>query len=491
MNFLLNGEAVTLSEVEPTLSVLRLLRERLAHTACKEGCAEGDCGACTVVIAELTDNGDDLHFRTVNACIQFAPALDGKALFTAAGLPHNEQSLHPLQQALVEHHGSQCGYCTPGFVMSMWQLYLDHSGRESRPSASETRQALAGNLCRCTGYKPILEAARAMFDLPVVDVDRRSLIAKLRDLQRPSCLSMVSAAAIQNGRFQAPKTLNGILQWRAQHPEATVLAGATDIGLWVTKQQKDLPEILYLGECKALQTATIDARTNSLAIGGGASLTVAYELICQDYPQLAELAERFASPPIRNCGTLGGNLVNGSPIGDSSPWLIALGATVECQSLAATRTIRLEDFYLRYGVNALAKDEILTAIHIPRPTKKQRFRAYKVAKRFDSDISAVCAAFCIELDDDEVVSARVAFGGMAGTVHRARGCEHALLGHPWNQTTLRAAQSALTSDYQPLSDWRASAENRRRVAANLLQRFYLETRSEKPLSATQVSVFAE
>lgn len=483
IRFLLNGELVVIERVKPTLSVLAYLRERERLTGTKEGCAEGDCGACTVVVGEL--RGDDLVLKAVNACIQFLPTLDGKALFTVEYLRHQAGGgLHPVQRAMVDHHGSQCGFCTPGFVMSLWNLYNSYEANDERPSDAELRTSLTGNLCRCTGYRPILEAGQAMFDLPKVALEREAIKDQLTALQRPSMLSYQRDGA----SFHAPRTLDELIRLRSKLRKATILAGGTDVGLWVNKQLRDLGDIIFIGEVDELKEIREDSE--HVRIGAGVSLTDAYAALVRYYPEATEMWERFASVPIRNAGTLGGNIANGSPIGDSMPWLIVLGAEAVLCSTAGTRTLPLEDLYLDYMKNDMAADEIVQAMLVPLPGSDQVFRTYKLAKRFDSDISAVCAAFSIIVENGDITEAKVAFGGMAATPKRAKLCERAMIGRPWNEATMSSAMDALAGDYTPLSDMRASADNRLQSAQNLLHRFYLETRPDHPLPADQLSVFA-
>ncbi len=485
IRFILGGKIVSVDAVAPTKTVLAHLRETLGRPGTKEGCAEGDCGTCTVVVGELCDG--HIRMKPVNSCIQFLPTLDGKALFTVEDLRQSDGSLHPVQEAMVGCHGSQCGFCTPGFVMSLWNVYLQHmdSGvKDSRPTEAEIRSALTGNLCRCTGYRPIIEAGTKMFDLPKVEFDQNTLRANLLAIKRDTSLSV----EYESQHFFAPKSLAELLQLRANYPKATILAGCTDIGLWVNKQFRNLGDIISIGEVVELKT--ISKSASALTIGAGASLTDAYAALKSIYPEMNEMWERFASLPIRNAGTLGGNVANGSPIGDSMPALIALGASVTLASVAGNRTLPLEELYLGYMKNAIASVEVLTAINIPLPGLALQFRTYKVSKRFDSDISAVCAAFSFQLENDLISNARVAFGGMAATPKRAASTEAVLNGQPWNEATARAAMTALAIDYAPLSDMRASSEYRLSTAQNLLYRFYLETRLSEPLPANSVSVFA-
>ena len=482
IRFLLNGELVTVAGVEPTRTVLSYLREDRRCTGTKEGCAEGDCGACTVVVAEL--DGEDVRTKTVNACIQFVPTLDGKALFTVESVRQPNGDLHPVQRALVDCHGSQCGFCTPGFVMSLWSAYLDHEQSGIRPDRGKLRSALTGNLCRCTGYRPILVAGEQMFDLPSVAFERAGLRKKLQAIRRDDTLVYEHG----NTRFHAPRTIEQLTRLRADNPDATILAGCTDIGLWVNKQFRELGDIIYIGEVAELQS--IQSGDGVVRVGAGVSLTDAYEELVAHYPQAGEMWERFASLPIRNAGTLGGNVANGSPIGDSMPWLIAVGARVLLRNAERARIVPMEDLYVDYMKSSALPDEIVEALEVPLPAADQQFRTYKLSKRYDSDISAVCAAFSIRLEGDRIRDARVAFGGLAATPKRAADCESVLVGRIWNEETARLAMEALARDYAPLTDMRASAGYRARTAANLLYRFYLETRPEKPLSAVTVSVFA-
>ena len=486
IRFYYRGAVQEVRDVAPTQTILQHLREDLHCTGTKEGCAEGDCGACTVVIGSLEDG--KLNLKAVNSCIQFTPTLDGKALFTVEDLQQQDGSLHPVQQALVECHGSQCGFCTPGFAMSLWGMYLKQeshglSGRQ--PSRCQIDDALSGNLCRCTGYRPIIDAARRMVELPPSAFDRAALAERLQLLQRAHGFSYEAKGA----RFYTPRTLDELVQLRAEHPAALLLAGSTDVGLWVTKQMRELNEIIYLGQVDALKT--VHEADGMLTIGAGVTLDDAYAAVCRHYPaELGEMWQRFASLPIRNAGTLGGNVANGSPIGDSMPWLIALGSKVVLRGAAGERELALEDFYLGYQQKDLRAGEFVQAVRIPLPQAGRQFRTYKLAKRFDQDISAVCAAFAVTLDGANVASARIAFGGMAATPRRAAAAEAALVGQPWNEAALRAAMAAMAQDYAPLSDMRASSHYRMQAAQNLLRRFWLETRVEDPLPATAVNAFA-
>ena len=514
IRFFHRGAVVEVGGVHPTRTVLDWLREDARCTGTKEGCNEGDCGACTVVIGELPEHSDapqgavrGLALRTVNACIQFLPTLHGKALFTvedlkAADAPPKAGVLHPAQQALVECHGSQCGFCTPGFVMSLWSAYEHHNACGTQPTRQELADELSGNLCRCTGYRPILDAGQRMFDLPTVALDTAPVVAALQGIQGEASAAQDTFSyaapnpAQRTDHFHAPRTLEALATLREQHPKAQLLAGSTDVGLWVNKMFRDLGDIIYVGdvqEMKTVEERDSDSHNGGreLYIGAGASLTSAWGALAQRVPSLQDVFLRFASPPIRNAGTMGGNVANGSPIGDSPPILMALDAQIELRKGTRVRRMLLEDFYTDYMKNQLEAGEFVQGMAVPLQAMERQVRGYKISKRFDCDISALCGGFSIEVGSDNTVAAlRLAFGGMAGTVKRAALAEAALLGQPWTQEKVRAAQAALAHDFQPLSDMRASAAYRLQVAQNLLQRFWLETRTDQPLPSTLTSVFS-
>jgi xanthine dehydrogenase small subunit len=485
IRFVHRGALVEVSGVPVTTSVLNWLREHAACTGTKEGCNEGDCGACTVMVGELA--GDAVHWRTVNACLQFLPTLDGKALRTVEDLPHD----HPAPQAMVACHGSQCGFCTPGFVVSLAACYERHLDADTVPSRRELADALAGNLCRCTGYRPILDAGEAMFQAPACRPDMASTIALLRSLQADAPLHYAApnpaTGAIET--CDAPRTLDDLAAHVAAAPQATILAGSTDIGLWVNKQLRLLPALTYVGAVPELKR--IGLADGVLHIGAGAALEEAWAALAALVPALREMGQRFASPPVRHAGTMGGNLTNGSPIGDSAPVLMALDAALVLRHGAAERRLPLDGFYLDYMKNQRRPGELLVRIDVPLPAPGTMLRAYKLSKRRDCDISGLACGLSITLDGDRVHAARLAFGGLAGTVKRARHAEAALTGRPWTETTLEAAQAALAQDFQPLTDLRGSAGYRMRSARALLRRFWLETRPVDPLpaSATQVWSF--
>lgn len=465
IRFLLNGAPRAVSGIDPNTTVLEYLRgtERLCGT--KEGCAEGDCGACTVVLA-ASDGAGAITYTPLNSCIQLLPTVDGKHLITVEGLKGTDGSLHPVQRAMVEAHGSQCGFCTPGFVMSLFAL----RHRTTTPSREETLQALAGNLCRCTGYRPILDAAGAMGDADDrFDAAAPATAAALAGLRRTRGLAYFHGRSA----FFAPRRLDELRDILKSLPEATLLAGGTDLGLWITKQHRRFPCIVSLTEIEALKR--IERNATHLEIGAGASWAACAEALAQLDPSFGEFLLRFASVQIREAATVGGNIANASPVGDGPPALIALGARLVLAGPDGEREIALEDFFQAYRRTDLRRGEIVARIRVPIPAPATTFAAWKVSKRFDQDIAAVCGAFALHFVDGHIARARIAFGGMAAIPARAKQAEAAMAGQPWTLATAQAAAAALDKDFAPIGDARASRDYRLRVARNLLLRLYHES----------------
>ena len=487
VRFVLDGALVEAPGRTADTTLLDFLRESQGCTGVKEGCAEGDCGACTVVLGEL--DGARLRWRSINACIRLLPSVDGREVITAQGLAEKEGPLHPVQQAMVDCHGSQCGFCTPGFVMALFCHYLQMQDGMRTAGREELLDTLSGNLCRCTGYRPIIEAGEKMASYAehapyrTEDFFSSERVERLRALQRPDGLRLPD--------YLAPVSVDAFAAAFDAQPDALILAGGTDVGLWVTKQLRRLPAVIAVNEVKDLQAITVSGGNmdgastvgTSMVIGAAVALEDAFAALLPWYPQLAEMWRRFGSRPIRHSGTLCGNLANGSPIGDSLPALMAMGARLRLRRGTQTRTVALEDFYLAYQKKDLARGEFVEAVCVLAPDPAANYAFYKVSKRKDQDISAVCAGFALVRDGARVTAARLAYGGMAATARRAKHAEQALLGQDWSETTVRAAMAALDLDFAALTDMRASKDYRSAVAANLLYRFWLETRDGAPRAA--------
>ena len=465
IRLILNGRPIAIRDVAPTTTLLDWLREHRALTGTKEGCNEGDCGACTVAVRWL--EGERLVTRPVNACIQLLPMLHGREIVTVEHLAAPDGTLHPVQDAMASLHGSQCGFCTPGIVMSLWAAYRS----EPRPDLARACDLLAGNLCRCTGYGPILDAAAAMHDRPAPGWESSDAQAAeaLHALNTPGPLVYEA----EGRRFLAPTDLDALADLVAAHPEATILGGATDVGLWVTKRLFDPITIIHTG--RVAELAEIRTDDAGLWIGAAVTYAAAADAIAALYPDMGELIRRIGSVQVRTAGTLGGNIANGSPIGDMPPALIAAGATLVLRHGRARREMPLEAFFLSYGKQDRAPGEFVEALRLPRPAAPGRLRCYKVSKRFDQDITAVCGCFDVALDGATVTAARLAFGGMAGTPTRAAAAEAALIGKPFDTAAIDAAAQALVQDFTPLTDMRASAAYRLKAAQNLLRRYHIET----------------
>ena len=459
IRFLLNGREQQFDEVEPSATALDLLRYRLRRTGTKEGCAEGDCGACTILLGDLVD-GERVAWRAVNACILFAPMLAGRAVLTIEGVGR-DGAPHPVQREMVARHGSQCGFCTPGIVMSLVGRAM---GAEGTRGVS-VGDVLSGNLCRCTGYGPILAAGEAVGAAAVDDAATVQALQAMQD-ELPDLLSD------GNRRAFLPRTADALADLLQAHPDARIIAGASDVGLWVTKKLVDIPVAIFIDRIAELQQ--IVEGPQHVTMGAGVRYAQAWPVLAALHPDLGELVRRIAGTQIRNMGTIGGNIANGSPIGDMPPALIALGASIVLRRGSERRTIALEDFFIAYGRQDRQAGEFIESILIPRLPNDMIFRVMKLSKRFDSDISALCGAFALRISEGVVREARIAFGGMAGTPRRAYACEQVLNGSPWDEETVERACATLAEDYQPLTDVRGSAEYRLQAAGNFLRRMWLE-----------------
>jgi xanthine dehydrogenase small subunit len=478
IQFLLNRELRTEHALDPNVTVLNYLREHVGKTGTKEGCASGDCGACTVVVGEL--DGDRVRYRTLNSCLTFVSSLHGKQLITVEDLKH-QGKLHSVQQAMVDCHGSQCGFCTPGFIMSLFALQKNSTGYDK----GQTLEALAGNLCRCTGYRPIIDAAEqacCQKQPDQFDAFESDTVARLKTIAPRETAELNSG----DKRCLVPLTVADLADLYTANPEARLLAGGTDLALEVTQFHRELPVMIYVGHIEDMKR--IEVTDSAIEIGAAAALSDCYEALSREYPDFGELLHRFASLQIRNQGTLGGNIGNASPIGDAPPLLIALGAQIALRQGNTRRILPLQDYFLDYKVTARQEAEFIEKIIVPRQQANQAFRAYKVSKRLDDDISAVCAAFNLTIVDGVVRDARIAFGGMAAIPKRASACEAALVGSAWYPGVIERACNALAEDFTPLSDFRASKEYRLLTAQNLLRKFFLEQQS--PEIETRVTAYA-
>ncbi|MET0436657.1 MAG: xanthine dehydrogenase small subunit [Devosia sp.] len=468
IRFLLNGEEISLTNVAPDLTLLDWLRLERRLRGSKEGCAEGDCGACTVLVGRLF--GDEVIYDSVTACIRFVGSLHGTHVVTIEHLRGENGALHPVQQAMVDHHGSQCGFCTPGFVMSLYGLWM----RNPSPTRPAIEKALQGNLCRCTGYAPIIRAGEAMgtYGQPQGDVLWAERIA-VKDTIK--ALNDGRRVVVGEGDQQIiiPASLDDFAAVYEANPNARIVAGSTDVGLWVTKFMRNIGPVIFIGHLQELKRIAENA--SEVRFYAGVSYSEALPIIQANFPQLGELWNRIAGEQIRNMGTIGGNIANGSPIGDTPPPFIALGAKLHLRRGEHRREIKLEDYFVAYGKQDRQPGEFVESVTLPLLPAGEKFATYKISKRREEDISALCGSFRVFVNDAGTVGmVRIAFGGMAATPKRAKAVEAALVGKPWTMDTIEAALPAFAEDYQPISDMRASAEYRLLTAQNLLKRFFLD-----------------
>lgn len=482
VRFVLDGQIVEAQGVRRTTTVLDYLREQLHRKGTKEGCAEGDCGACVVMVGELNDAGTGVNYVPVNSCIQLLPALDGKSVKTVESLKKADGSLHPVQEAMVGCHGSQCGFCTPGIVMSLVNLVQTNTS----PKRQEITDALSGNLCRCTGYTPIIDATvKACEKKTALKVDDSADVPLLQEIKRAATptLSLDGDIIVQpvvrtkkGNEFVSPATLSEVADYLVKHPTTTLLAGSTEVGLQVNKQFSRPDHIMYLGNVQELRQVADTPK--AWRIGAAVSLTQVETLVAQAYPDFAEVLRRFGSPPIRSTATLAGNIANGSPIGDTMPCLMALGASLVLRRGNKTRTVALDQFYTGQKQNVLQPGEFIEAIELPKPTAGAVFRAHKVSKRFEQDISATCAAISFSLKDGKLSGVKLAYNGLAPSPCRAPKLEAVLEGKTPASVSAAELDAAIAASFVARDGLRATWAYRSLVARNLVLDFIEEQTSE-------------
>lgn len=471
--FIRNGEIVHFDHVPPDRTLLDLLREDLSSKGTKEGCAQGDCGACAVVVTRM--QGSEISFHAINSCIRFAHSVQGQAVFTVEGLRKADGSLHPCQQAMVDHHGSQCGFCTPGFIMSLFAMYERHMPKGSAITRETALHELSGNLCRCTGYRPIFDAAQAMAGYPSALIDREALKAQLENAAEKACGSDRVPDAQTGCFYFQPHRMQDLLAGLENHPDALIVAGGTDVGLWVTKQHLKSQKIIDVSRVQeCLQMSDVQ---DSIEIGAAVPLSQAFDFLDAKFPGNTDFFQRYGGLLVRESATLGGNLANGSPIGDSMPLLIALGGELVLESGKGMRRLSVDSFYTGYRQSRLEKGEVIRSVSIPLHAHSF-FRALKLSKRQDDDISIACLAIGISLENNHVKDVRIGVGGMAATPARAVQTEAVLKGKPWSQATINEACGILEAEFSPISDMRGSADYRKKAIAGLLQRFWLESQEQ-------------
>jgi xanthine dehydrogenase small subunit len=450
ISFILNGQKILLQNPSPTKTLLDWLREEMKLTGTKEGCNEGDCGACTVLVTNL--KGGKPEYKALNACILFLPQINDKVLRTIEGIKDQNKKIK-IQREMITQHGSQCGFCTPGFIVSLVTGQLNNDRNHD--------DVIAGNLCRCTGYAPIIGAAEAAED----DVKPSWVNTDNKILKQLS-----SSNKKKNRKAYLPQTIKELEKWYTKNPKGTLVGGATDVGLWVTKNLSELKEICFIGQIEEM--SKIDVSSKALNVGASTTIETLRHELQKKYPDFSELLRRYGSMQVRNAATLGGNIANGSPIGDSPPALIAIGASILLNQNGKHRKIAIEDFFIKYGQQDRHPGEFIESIEIPLTEKN--LKCYKISKRFDQDISAICGCFNITLEKSRVKAARIAFGGMAEIPKRAASVEKFLVGRIWSEKTISGAMIEFDKDFNPISDLRATSGYRKITAKNLLKKYYLE-----------------
>ncbi len=468
ISFIHSGKIINIINPDPNETLLNFVRTKLKKTGTKEGCAEGGCGACTVVLGELKD--DNINYTSINSCITFLPTLQGKQLILVEDLISKDNSIHPVQQAMVKYHGSQCGFCTPGFVMSLFSMFKNYSQLKE----DTIKDSIAGNLCRCTGYKPIIKAAKSLRTKNKIDhfiKNKKTTIAMLKKIENKS-ISIYK----KGKKYFAPQYVSELKKILKKNSKSKLLSGGTDLSLAVTKERKDIDSIIYMNSIKELNY--IKNNNKYIEVGATTSLRDFEIFIEKYYPDFNKILKRYGSVQIRNVATIAGNIATASPIGDNLPLLLALDCQIVLQGIKKNRTIPIKDFFISYRQTKLKEGQFIHSVRIPI-YNKNIFKAYKISKRFDDDISSVCAAFNIIIKNNKIEKIKIAYGGMAAIPKRAIHCEKVLLNSLITKEKIDKAKKALEKDFSPISDMRASAKYRKIIAKNLLEKCFLEINEKK------------
>ena len=474
IRFIFENKIKEIQNPDPNETILNYIRLKLKKTGTKEGCAEGGCGACTVVLGELKNN--NIIYKAINSCIAFSPSLEGKQLLIVEDLISKNGSLHPVQDALVKYHGSQCGFCTPGFVMSLFAMYKNYSSYNDKL----IKNSIAGNLCRCTGYRPIIDAAKSLNNYSRRDkykINQDKIISLLKIIKQKN----ISINKL-NKKYFAPRNINELKKIIKQYPNAILLSGGTDVSLIVTKQKKNIENIIYLNSIEELNY--IKKNNRYIEIGATTSLTKFEFFIEKYYPDFNSILQRYGSIQIRNVATIAGNIATASPIGDTLPLLLSLDAAVVLQDFKKKTILPLKNFFISYRKTKLKKGQFISSIRIPL-FKKNIFKAYKISKRIDDDISSVCASFNLEIVNKKIKNIKIAYGGMAPIPKRAINCEKILLNSNFSEAVIIKAKKLLEKDFEPIDDMRASRNYRMEVAKNLLNKCFLEIKKNKLIRLNQ------
>jgi xanthine dehydrogenase small subunit len=468
IQFIYNNKICSVENPDPNKTVLEYIRNDLKKNGTKEGCAEGGCGACTVVLGELKDR--KLIYKSINSCISFLPSIDGKHLILIENLISKKNELHPIQEAMVKFHGSQCGFCTPGFVMSLFSMYKNYS-KFDKEIIEET---LSGNLCRCTGYRPIVDAAKSLNNKKDDDhfkKDQKKIINLLKKINNNELKIFY-----KNKKYYSPKSLSNLKKIISKNPNINFLSGGTDLSLEVTKLRGEIKNIIYLNSVKELKF--VNKKRNFIEVGAGVSLHDFQNIIKSYYLDFYNILKRYGSVQIRNVGTIAGNIATASPIGDTLPLLLSLDSVVKIQTNNLIKLIPLNKFFISYRKTKLKKGEFVYSVRIPI-NKQNHFKAYKISKRFDDDISTVCASFNLLIKKDKILEAKIAYGGMSDIPKRATSIEKKLTNSVFNEKLFLNAQSLIEKDFSPINDMRASRNYRIDIAKNLLMKFFYEVSTKK------------